>query len=213
MKLFGEQRHPPPPARGCLVIDGVSALVKCPVSSHFPGSPQAPALCLITSKGLDTDNPGLGADGGKSAEDQALGEVSLGTQPGPGTSRAAHTSLGLFTRHKPGLSMGEGGQEVSLARCQRSWGSLRAAPGPLSCPLLPPLPVRPHPSPTGTKAVMGTNGISTSFFQNLAGDTITTVPYSDVGPLAVLQHHRLASCHPHNYLWKVRERPTSQMGK
>lgn len=76
---------PPPPARGCLVIDGVSAHVKRPVSSHFPSSPWAPALCLITSKGLDTDNPGLEADKGKSDEDQALGEAPLGTQPGPGS--------------------------------------------------------------------------------------------------------------------------------
>lgn len=45
-------------------------------ASHFPDSA---GLCLITSQGPDTDNPGLEADRAKSPEDH----VSHGTFLGP----------------------------------------------------------------------------------------------------------------------------------
>lgn len=65
---------PPPPAAGS--TDGKR---NAQASFTFSRLSRTPGLCLITSQGPDTDNPGLEADRAKSPEDQ----VSHGTFLGP----------------------------------------------------------------------------------------------------------------------------------
>lgn len=90
-------------------------------------------------KGPDTDNPGLEASRGKCAEDQAAAGRSWDPSLGPRAGPAAHASLVLLTRHKPGQKTGEGSQEASLPGAK--------APGDLwGCPWTSPLPGC-HPGP------------------------------------------------------------------
>lgn len=111
------------PRSGAAWLRTATVLLQTPVAPHTSQALlQLWTLCLIMLKGPDTDNPGLEANGGKCAEDQASAGRSWDPSPAPGAGPAAHASLALLTRHKPGRKTGEGSQEASLPGAEEAGG-------------------------------------------------------------------------------------------
>lgn len=136
-KCLGSGPSSPPPAAGS--TDG-----KRNAQAGFTLSRRSrtPELCLITSQGPDTDNPGLEADRAKSPEDQVSHGTFLGPQPGAGSRASCLCKPGPSQQTQTRTGMGEGIQEPTLARCQiglRLLGHARISVFPCSL-----LPVRPH---------------------------------------------------------------------
>ena len=122
LELRREQRLGPP-ALGLPSYSQHPSSCETPVTPH---SSQAllllQTLRLIMLKGPDTENPGLEANRGKRAEDQASAGGPWDPSPAPGAGPAAHASLALLSRQKPACQV------------PRRLGTSGAAPGPLFSP-------------------------------------------------------------------------------